>query len=299
MPQTTDNKPHPIRPGCYPASVTPFRADGETDHPGMARLLAWFESQGCTGAVIAGTNGEGPSLAAVEKRDLLRAMMPVRGKLDLILGIATPSLSEAIWCCKQAAKIGATAALVMPPGYFRTASEEGIYGWFMALMDAADLPVLIYNFPQNTGIPISASLLARLSTHERMAGAKDSSGEAANIASYAEALPGKALFVGNETLLLDALRAGWSGTISGAANCIPGWLSQVVGLWHAGDREQAEIKFKLILGAIETFRKSPQPATNKALLQRLGILDSGRLRLPLVEPESVESAWTAFEGLHE
>ena len=286
-----------LRPGCYPASVTPFREDGEIDQPGMARLLAWFESQGCTGVVLAGTNGEGPSLAAVEKRDLLRAMMPVRGKLDLILGIATPSLSEAIWSCKQAAKIGATAALVMPPGYFRSASEEGIYGWFMALMDAADLPVLVYNFPQNTGISISAELLRRLSKHQRMAGAKDSSGEAANIPAFAAALPGRSLFVGNETLLLDALKAGWSGTISGASNVIPIWLSQVVALWHSGDREQAELKFKLILKTIETFRKSPQPGTNKALLARLGILDSPRLRLPLTEPDEVEGAWSALKTL--
>src|SRR5438132_298207 len=115
-----------IRRGCYPAAVTPFREDGEVDQPGMARLLAWFESQGCAGAVLAGTNGEGPSLSAIEKRDLLRAMMPVRGSIDLILGVATPSLSEAVWSCKQAAKIGAAAALVMAPGYFREATEQGI-----------------------------------------------------------------------------------------------------------------------------------------------------------------------------
>src|SRR5579862_6215453 len=152
-----------IQAGCYPAAITPLGADGEVDHPGMARLLAWSESHGCTGAVLAGTNGEGPSLSAVEKRDLLRAMMPVKGKLDLILGVGTPSLTEAIWSCKQAAKSGAVAALAMAPAYFREASEDGIYGWFMALMDAADLPVLVYNFPQKTGITITPALMARLS----------------------------------------------------------------------------------------------------------------------------------------
>jgi 4-hydroxy-tetrahydrodipicolinate synthase len=246
----------------------------------MARLLAWFESHGCAGAVIAGTNGEGPSLSAIEKRDLLRAVMPVRGSLDLILGVATPSLSEAIWTCKQAAKIGAAAALVMAPGYFSEASEDGIYGWFMALMDGADLPVLIYNFPKRTGITLSASLLARLAGHERMTGAKDSSGSVENLAGYASALPGKSLFVGNETLLLQALGAGWTGTISGASNLIPNWLSQIVSLWDT-DREQAEIKFELILPVLEAIRKSLQPATNKATLERMGVLDSGRVRLPL------------------
>ncbi len=283
--------------GCFPAAITPYREDGEVDQPGMARLLAWFESKGCAGAVLGGTNGEGPSLSAIEKRDLLRAMMPVRGSLDLILGVATPSLTEAIWTCKQAAKIGAAAALVMAPGYFREASEDGIRGWFMALMDEADLPVLVYNFPQRTGITISADLMESLGRHERMAGAKDSSGNAENLGRYAAALPGRSLFVGNETLLLDALRSGWSGTISGAANVLPCWLSRIVALWQAGEQEQAEIKFKLILPALEAIRKSPQPATNKAVLAGLGVIDSGRVRLPLAESAGSPELLAVLRGL--
>lgn len=285
-----------LRLGCYPASVTPFREDGEVDQPGMARLLAWFESHGCTGVVIAGTNGEGPSLSAVEKRDLLRAMMPVRGSLDLILGVATPSLSEAVWSCKQAAKIGAAAALVMAPGYFREAPESGIQSWFEALMDQAELPILVYNFPQRTGVTLSPELMGMLGRHDRMAGAKDSSGEISNLAAYAAVLPGKALFVGNESLLLDALTAGWTGTISGAANVLPGWLSQIVSLWSS-EREQARIKFQVIASAIEAIRTSPQPAGNKAILAACGILDSARMRLPLHAASDVQPLSTALIGL--
>lgn len=285
-----------LRPGCYPAAVTPFAESGEVDHPGMARLLAWYESQGCAGAVLAGTNGEGPSLSAVEKRDLLRAMMPVRGSLDLILGVATSSLSEAVWSCRQASKLGAAAALVMPPGYFREASEEGIARWFEALLDQSDLPMLIYNFPQRTGLNLTPNLLARLAPHPRMIGAKDSSGNVDNLNAYPEALPGKSLFVGNETLLLKALEKGWSGTISGAANVIPGWLSQVVALWPE-DPARARIKFEVALVGIEALRKEAQPAANKAILARLGILDSNRVRLPLQSLDEVEAVWSGLKGL--
>src|SRR3954467_7098266 len=103
---------------------------GEIDVSAMARLLAWFEACGCTGAVLAGTNGEGPSLSATEKRDLIRESMPLRGKLDIILGIASSSLEEAVWLCNQARKSGAAAALVMPPSYFREATEDGLVEWF-------------------------------------------------------------------------------------------------------------------------------------------------------------------------
>lgn len=271
-----------IRPGVYPASVTPFDSTGRIDRAGMARLLAHFEAAGCQGVVLAGTNGEGPSLSAVEKRDLLRDAAPVRGGLDLVLGVATPSLDEAIWLAKRACEFEAAAILVMPPGYFRQVSPEAIRDWFLRLLDASPSPVLVYNFPRMTGITLAAHLVGDLAGHERFAGIKDSSGEPANLAAYRAVVPqDRALFVGDERLLLEALRLGWTGTISGAANVVPQWLVEVVRLWQAGGDEGAEAKFDLLLPTIEAIRALPQPPGNKALLERLGVLDSREPRLPL------------------
>lgn len=269
--------------GVYPASVTTFDVRGRVDLAALARVLAWFEASGCRGAVLAGTNGEGPSLSAVEKRDLLIAAMGVRGSLDLILGVATPSLDEAIWSCKQAHRVGAAAVLLMAPFYFRDATEAGIERWFTEVLDASPLPILLYNFPQKTGIVLSPDLLARLAGHDRFSGAKDSSGDPANLSAYRQAVqPHHALFVGNETLLLDALGLGWTGTISGAANVIPQWLAAVCEEWSS-QRESAETKFALALAAIEALRAGPQPALNKAVLRALGVLPDARVRAPMME----------------
>lgn len=232
---------------------------------------------------MAGTNGEGPSLSAPEKRDLLAVAAPLRGKLDLVLGIATPSLDEATWLCKRAADHGA-ACLVMPPGYFRNVSETGIRDWFLRLLDASPAPILAYNFPKMTGVVLSPELLRALAGHPRMAGIKDSSGERENLTAYAQVLPGHAKYVGDETLLVDALECGWSGTISGASNVIPEWTSAIVGDWTAGQSESARAKFDLALPAIEAIRAGPQPVLNKALLHRLGILERPDPRLPLEPP---------------
>lgn len=283
-----------LSPGVLPAAVTPFDGKGRVDVAALARLLAWFESAGCQGVVLAGTNGEGPSLSAVEKRDLLQAAQPLSGQLQLVLGIATPSLEEAVWLCKQAERYGAQAALVMPPYYFRDAPEEGVAQWFEAVLERSPVPVLAYNFPQRTGIVLTAELMARLARHERFAGAKDSSGDAANLSAYRGAVDsGHQLFVGNETLLIDALEAGWTGTISGASNVLPEWLSTVVAEWGAGARESAETKFQLLLPVLESVRQGPQPALNKALLVRLGVLPSASIRLPLMPApeERVDAAW--------
>ena len=265
-----------------------------------ARLLAWFESCGCVGAVLAGTNGEGPSLSTTEKRDLVRDSMSLRGKLDVILGVATSSLEEGVWLCNQAMKYGAVAALVMPPSYFREATEDGIVEWFHALMSRTDMPVIVYNFPQRTGITISSSMLQRIAEHKQFAGIKDSSGARENLAGYASALDGsgKALYVGNETLLLDALKSGWTGTISGASNVMPYPLSCVVNDWVAGKVESAQAKFQIALPAVEALRGQPQPATNKALLQSIGVLPSSAVRLPLSStlPEDVAQLRVTLES---
>jgi 4-hydroxy-tetrahydrodipicolinate synthase len=267
--------------GIYPAAVTPFDEKGRIDLVSTARLLAWFEAGGCRGAVLAGTNGEGPSLSAVEKRDLLKAAMPLKGKLELILGIATSSTDEAVWLCRQAGNDGAVAVLLMAPYYFKEATEAGVAAWFELVMDRSPVPVLIYNFPQRTGFTISPDLLHRLSQHDNYGGAKDSSGLESNIAGYRAATGDKPLFVGNETLIFNALTAGWNGSISGASNAVPMWLSQIVKEFNE-DRESAETKFQLLLPVLNKLRSSPQPAMNKALLHAQGVLDRPDLRLPLL-----------------
>lgn len=252
----------------------------------VAKLLAWFEAAGCAGVVLAGTNGEGPSLSAVEKRDLLRESLPLAGSLELVLGIATPSLHEGIWLSKQAATHG-VPVLVMAPSYFRAAPEEGVLEWFEALMDASPAQTLVYNFPKMTGFTFSAEAMARLAQHPRFLGLKDSSGDPGNLGPYRGALKEEhLLFVGDETLLLQAIDAGWSGTISGASNVIPQWLVGVLAALAEGNRETAAARFALALPCIEAIRSLAQPPGNKALLGLLGVLSQPALRLPLLDSPS-------------
>ncbi|HEY0867238.1 MAG TPA: dihydrodipicolinate synthase family protein [Fimbriimonas sp.] len=271
----------------FPASVTPFDASGEVDHPSVVRLISLFRSTGCRGVVLAGTNGEGPSLSAVEKRDLVRLATSVAENLEIILGISTSSLSEAVWLAQQAAKTGASAGLVMPPSYFHEASEEGLYRWFLALADAGPLPLILYNFPQRTRVPLGPDLVARLARHERIVGLKDSSGERANLEGYAHAIGHKRLYVGDETLLMEALEKGWTGTISGAANILSDWLVQIV---EDRDEESRRTKYAYLRAGIEELRLGPQPTLNKSLLAEMGIIEGARMRLPLMDAEATRVA---------
>ena len=291
-----------MKQGVYPAAVTPFDDKGNIDMTSVVRLLAWYQAAGCTGVVLAGTNGEGPSLSAFEKKEFLRSTVRLAEGLEVILGVATPSLDEAIWLCKQTHNGGGHAALVMPPGYYPNVTDEGIARWFEAVMDASPVGVIAYNFPKRSGITLSPETMARLARHENMLGVKDSSGNRENLSAYSQALAGtgKKLFVGDETLLIDALNAGWTGTISGAANVIPTWLAQIVREWSV-DPESAAVKFAIIEPALRAIRTSPQPATNKQILRHLGVLPSDALRLPLepADPSAVQSALDLVKSLIE
>lgn len=279
-----DPKPETVpvlpRSGVLPAAVTPFRPSGEPDLESLAKLLAYFKVARCTGVVLAGTNGEGPSLSTIEKRDLVRAAVHLADPLPIILGIATPSLEEAAWLASQAGKAGAAAVLLMPPGYYRPAHSEAIAQWIEAVADRATCPVLAYNFPKYTGVTLGTDLVARFAEHPNVAGFKDSSGDPANLPAYRQAAPGKLLFVGDETLLPQALVHGWDGTISGAANILPQWLSRYISLANQ-DPVKASTLWDILAPAIHAVRSHPQPAANKAVLHHWQILANPSPRLPL------------------
>jgi len=278
-------------PQVMPASITPFESDGKIDFLSLARHISYLEVSGCTGIVLAGTNGEGVALSAPEKRDLLVDVMRFqdavrfRNSLNVFLGVATNSISEAIWLCKQVYREGASGVLLMPPFFYRGAPVEGIERWFLEVLDESPAPILLYHHPKQTGITFEPEMLHRLNSHFNLMGLKDSSANPEHIVPFRQALSEeKLLLTGCEPLLLESLAAGWTGTISGAANLVPQWLSEVARLW-VSDREQAEIKFEVLLPVLESIRSYPQPASNKAVLRAWGILNQVKVRPPLENPD--------------
>ncbi|HLK16754.1 MAG TPA: dihydrodipicolinate synthase family protein [Fimbriimonadaceae bacterium] len=269
-----------LKRGVYPASVTPMTGDQRLDEASLGRLLNRFTAAGCAGVVLAGTNGEGPSLSNPEKLELLKAARSTSG-LDCIMGVATNSSSDAADLCVAAAEGGAIGALVLPPGYYKDVSEDGLEAWYRVVFERSPIPLLVYNFPQRSGVTFGGEMLERLGKYPRFAGAKDSSGNPENLPSYREALPDEILYVGDETLLLTALELGWSGSISGAANVYPAELVQVVKEFDAGDHDGAAKVFAELLPKLKELRSCRQPATNKARLHAAGVLASPAVRAPL------------------
>lgn len=265
-------------PQLIPAIVTPFNSDGGIDFASVPKLVTYFEDKGCDGIVVAGTNGEGPSLSATEKRDLSRLCVDVRGCkcFKVILCLSTNSLNEALWLVKQARKIGVDQVLLMTPSYFKEASQEGIEAWLRQVIVNSEVPILLYNYPQRTSFALDPGMIGRLTKLEMFAGIKDSSGDLANLKSYREVTGSQhSLYLGDERCLDEADKAGWSGTISGAANSVPTWMRMIL------NNGFDQVKFDLIRDTLKLIRSYPQPWGHKVILRELGVLPNADMRLPL------------------
>ncbi len=259
--------------GIYAAAVTPMRSDGRLDLPALQTHLRRLAGQGLTGVLLMGTTGEGTSLSLDERTDLLRAAVEVDTGLRIMAGTGTPSLLDTITATREAFALGADHALLLPPYYFKDVSAQGLADYFRRLLDSA-VPegrgVLMYHIPQVSGVDISTDLLDLLvgEIGERIMGLKDSSGDLAHACMLTARYPALRVFVGSDSLLLDALHCGAAGAITAGANVLAPLLMDVYTSYNADLDADAlrtrQAKLSAARAVLDAY--TPFPASLKRLL---------------------------------
>src|SRR5258708_22188611 len=233
---------HPLA-GVYAAAVTPLRSpDSTLDLESVPVILNFLAARGCHGAVLFGTTGEGPSFSPSEREALMRTAQAHQNQLPgfrLIAGTGTPSLSETIELTKLAFDLGYDAALVVPPYYFRKATDDGLFAWFSEVIKKAvpsDKYVLGYHFPNVVGIGFSIELLARLKDAfpTQFAGVKDSSHDVEFARSLGEKFGSDLVALsGTDTYLKMAMENKATGCVTAPANLISPDLREIWDLMNA------------------------------------------------------------------
>jgi 4-hydroxy-tetrahydrodipicolinate synthase len=281
---------HPLA-GVYAAAVTPLTNASTLDLESVPVFLSFLANRGCHGAILFGTTGEGPSFSPSEREALMRAAREYRDQhpdFRLIAGTGTPSLSESIDLTKLAFDLGFEAALLLPPYYFRKATDDGLFAWFSQLINKAvpsDKYILGYHFPNVAGIGFSLELLARLKDTfpAQFAGIKDSSHDADLARNLGEKF-GHDLVVltGTDTYLQMAMENKAAGCITAAANLISPDLREVWDGMNAGkDISEAQGRVNEQRHILEKY--PPFPPTLKALLHRLHGFPRWSVKPPLEE----------------
>jgi 4-hydroxy-tetrahydrodipicolinate synthase len=276
--------------GVIVAAVTPLLADASPDLASIPLLMDHLRARGCHGALLLGTTGEGPSFSPSERAAILQAAADYRRNFPdfrLLAGTGTPSMQETIDLTCQAFDLGYDGVVVLPPYYFRKASDDGLFAWYsQVILQAVPAHGQFYGYhiPDVSGVGLSFNMLGRLldAFPDRFMGIKDSTGDATHARALGERFgQNLRVFNGNDRLFSLALDAGAVGCITALANLCSPWLRQVWDAHQTGaPRQAAQTSLDAARTAFEKY--PPAPPTLKMVLARRYHLPAWTVRPPLL-----------------
>ena len=262
------------------AMVTPMTADGSVDYAAAAALAVHLIEHGHDGVVLNGTTGEAPTTHAPEKADLIRAVVEAVGDRGVVLaGAGSNDTRHAVRMAEQAAEAGAQGLLVVTPYYSRP-SQEGIFQHTVAVAEATDLPIMLYDVPGRTVVRYAPETLRRLGAHDRIVAVKDATGDVQG-ALRVISETGLAYYSGDDGMLLPFLSVGAVGLVSMAGHLVGDSLATVIQQFDSGDPVGARKTFVSALPAIDIICGSGNGALRSKLsLALLGLIPTATMRLP-------------------
>jgi 4-hydroxy-tetrahydrodipicolinate synthase len=270
------------------AMVTPMTSDGAVDYAGAARLADYLVSQMRNdGLVLSGTTGESPTTSNEEKDRLLRTVIEaVGGRARVVAGVGTNDTAHTCELARQAERAGADGLLVVTP-YYNKPPQHGLVAHFTAVADTTGLPVMLYDIPGRTGVPIATESLLQLAQHPRIVAVKDAKGDltAGSIVMTATDL---AFYSGDDLMNLPWLSVGGCGFVSVVGHVVGDRLSEMIDAYLGGDVEAALRHHRELMPVYTGIMTRTQGViTTKAALALLG-LPGGRVRMPLADATPAE-----------
>ena len=273
------------------ALVTPMTADGEVDWPAVEKHIDDVITAGADGIVVTGTTGETSTLTDAEKIRLVEVGKDVAaGRAKIITGGGSNETAHAIELYKASEKAGADGIMIVTP-YYNKPTQAGILTHFRLVADATDLPVILYDIPGRTGVPIKYETILRIAKHPNVLAIKDAKGDFSEVSRVLNQTD-LMYFSGDDANVLPHLvdrrdrphrrdrehrrrsRTARSWMPSTAATCAAATAAH----------KQLEPLVRAVMTHV------PGTVAAKYILHGLGRIGSPRVRLPLVGPEEWEAA---------
>jgi 4-hydroxy-tetrahydrodipicolinate synthase len=278
------------------AMVTPFDAEGRLDLARAEELATHLVELGNDGLVVNGTTGEGPTTSDVEKAELVRAVVgAVGGRATVVAGAGTYDTAHSVHLARDAEKAGAQGLLVVTPYYSRP-PQSGLLRHFTAVADATGLPVMLYDIPPRSVVPIETDTLRRLAEHPRVVGVKDARGDF-RVATEIIATTGLAYYSGDDPNNLPMLSVGAVGFVSVIGHVVADRLRVLVDAYEAGDVGRARTVHAATHPVMRAMARTGGVTFAKAALRLRG-LEVGDPRLPQV-PATAEQVAAIADDLAE
>jgi len=272
------------------ALVTPFTFDGEVDWAGVEKHIDDVINAGADGIVVTGTTGETSTLTDPEKIRLVEVGKSVAaGRAKIITGGGSNETAHAMQLARQSEKAGADGNMIVTP-YYNKPTQAGILTHFRMIADATDLPVILYDIPGRTGVPIFYETILRAAKHPNILAVKDAKGDFAEVSRVLNQTD-LMYFSGDDVNVLPHLSIGATGLIGVTGNITATPYRHIIDAVNAGDLATATAahrQLEPLVRAVSTH--VPGTVAVKYILHGLRRIGSPRVRLPLVGPEESEAA---------
>lgn len=279
--------------GVIAPVITPFGPDLSIDAEQSIAYCRWLLSQNC-GLAVFGTNSEANSLSLSERLDLLEKL--VEAGIDperMMPGTGCCSIMETAELTSRAVQLGCNAVLMLPPFYYKTVSDDGLFAAYAEVIERVGderLKIYLYHIPPVAQVPISIGLTERLlkAYPGTVVGMKDSSGDWSNTQAMLEAFPELRMFVGSETFLLAGMRAGGVGCISASANINPDGIDALYRNWQSDGADDLQESLNRVRKAMQS--RPMIPALKAVAAHYTGHAGWSRVRPPLMALSDNETA---------
>ena len=227
--------------GIFAPIATPF-LNGTINWEGLKQNIAFYNKTKLAGLVVLGSNGEFALLSHEEKTQLVAFVRQhLVADKKIIAGTGCESTEETIALSNECAAVGADAALVVTPWYYKGSYTEDVLAvHFQTVADAVKVPVMLYNMPRNAGINMTPGLVARLAKHPNIVGVKDSGGDIVQIANIIRQTSADfSVFAGSGSFLYATLALGGVGGTLAVANVLPDYCAELAEAVNQGDHKRA------------------------------------------------------------
>lgn len=207
--------------GIYTPAVTPFASDGSVEHTEFAQVLETLIAAGIHGIVVGGSTGEYYAQTAEERRALAAfAKQIIKGRAALIISTAAIRTEDSIAYAKHAREIGADALLVASPPYaLPTERENALHA--LSIDRAANLPIMLYNYPGRVGVSMGEVFLSRVCRSKNFQAIKESSGDINRVHLLAREFPHLEMSCGMDDQALEFFAWGSRSWVCGGSNFLP------------------------------------------------------------------------------
>lgn len=228
-----------ILQGIIPALLTPFGKDGKVNTDALAQLIDWNIEKGVNGFYVGGSTAEAFLLTEEERNFVYEIVAKATsGRLPLIAHVGSISTDQAIRFAKVAEKWGYTAISAIAPFYYKFTFDQ-IRKYYFDIVSAVNLPMIIYNFPNFSGVNLSVEQVAEFFADNRFIGIKHTSNDFFSLEQFKTRFPDRLVFNGFDEMLLSGLVMGADGGIGSTYNFMAEKYVQLYRLRQEGRIDEA------------------------------------------------------------